>query len=120
MGNNMSYNLFLDDLRSTYDAFNMTLRITYISDQWVIVRSYDEFVSYITKNGLPGRISFDHDLGEGKTGHDCAHWLIEYCLDRNLTLPEWRVHSMNPVGKDNIDLLLLSFKKFQDGDSSRE
>ena len=28
-----------------------------------IVRTYDDFVAYIVKNGLPDFISFDNDLG---------------------------------------------------------
>lgn len=46
-----------------------------------------------------------------KTGYDCAKWLVEYCLDNNLKLPKWNIQSANPVGKDNINGLLLSFSK---------
>lgn len=69
--------------------------------------------------GLPKFISFDHDLGmehyrDGdrgmydyesyteKTGYDCAKWLVGYCMDHKLPLPEIAVHSMNNVGASNI------------------
>lgn len=47
-----------------------------------------------------------------KTGFDCAKFLVEYCMENNLKLPEFYVHSMNPVGKDNIVNYLNNFKKY--------
>lgn len=92
-------NLYLDDLRPTPEGFDR-------------VYSYEEFVAFILQNGLPDFISFDHDLGEGKSGFDCAKWLVGYCLDNDLKLPEFLVHSQNPVGKENIDGLFSNFSKF--------
>lgn len=99
----------------------------------VWVKSYDEFTLWITKNGLPDGICFDHDLGYDivlekmstgmsktkaqkerrgtKTGMDCAKWLVEYCLDNKLPLPPYNIQSANPAGKENIDGLLKSFNK---------
>jgi len=90
--------LYLDDLRPTPSGFER-------------VYDYEEFTEFISQNGLPDFISFDHDLGLGKTGYDCAKWLVEFCLDKNLILPEFQVHSQNPVGKENIETLLNNFKK---------
>jgi len=84
------------------------------SEEWIRLYSYDEFVSWIEKNGLPVTISFDHDLGEGKTGKDCANWLVNYCIDHDLDLPKYYVHSANPVGRDNIISLLENYEKFRD------
>jgi len=92
--------LYLDDLRSTPENFDR-------------VYSYEEFPAFIKENGLPDFISFDHDLGEGKTGFDCAKWLVEFCLDNELPLPEFSVHSQNPVGKENIEKLLENFREVQ-------
>ena len=92
-------NLYLDDLRPIPEGFDG-------------VRSFDEFVSYITENGLPDYISFDHDLGEGKSGYDCAKWLVDYCLDHKLDMPGFSVHSQNPVGRENIEGLLVSYKRY--------
>jgi len=113
--------LFLDDIRNPK------------SDGWEIVRNYEDFVKYITENGLPDEISFDHDLGddiarenvengmskkkaralkkESKSGYDCAKWLCEYCWGNGIPLPTWNVHSANPVGRDNIIAILQSFEK---------
>ena len=87
------YNIYLDDVR------------TPVADEWVIVRSYDEFVAKITELGLDNieYISLDHDLGDTamkeyfenvspnyqldysniheKTGLDCTKWLINHFYD---------------------------------------
>lgn len=91
-------NLYLDDLRPTPTNFER-------------VYTFEEFVAHILQNGLPDFISFDHDLGEGKTGFDCAKFLVEFCLDHQLRLPEYKVHSQNQVGKENIEKLFENFKK---------
>lgn len=122
---NLSYNLFLDDIRDPLQCVSYMKNPIYENLEWVIVRSYDEFVEMISKNGLPEVISFDHDLstddaiassfGEPlteKTGFDCARWLTEYLLDTNLTCPYFLVHSMNPTGKVNIESLLYNFNRF--------
>lgn len=110
--------LFLDDTRFPAECPSyMYLRIKdvsiYTEKDWIIVRNYNQFVDYITKNGLPDLISFDHDLGEEgtneKTGKDCAKWLVEYCLDNDKKLPQFLVHSINPVGYLNIKNYLESF-----------
>ena len=87
----------------------------YLDDLWVTpegfgrVYNYADFVEYITQNGLPDFISFDHDLGEDESGYDCAKYLVEYCIEHNLQLPKFSVHSQNPVGKENIERLLNNF-----------
>lgn len=96
----MSYLLYLDDVRP-------------IPNGDVGVRCFQEFVDFIKQNGLPKLISFDHDLGEEKTGYDCAKWLVEYCMDMKLPLPKFSVHSQNSVGKENIQKLLDNFYQYQ-------
>jgi hypothetical protein len=126
------------------------VRIPIAPAEWVVVKSYDEFVNAISKHGLENieYISFDHDLGEKaiaeffngvyendenpifnydnlgdeKTGMDCAKWLIEeyilpkfkkdeeienYCKN----FPQINIHSANPVGKKNIISYFHSFYK---------
>jgi hypothetical protein len=118
----MGYKLFLDDERQPKRG------------EWVIVRNYLEFIKCIEENGLPELVSFDHDLGDTvlhkvtdengtdyeakefnpplqKTGFHCAKWLCEYCMDKNLPLPETNVHSANSVGAENIQSYLDSFRK---------
>lgn len=104
------------------------------------VTGYEEFVDWITTNGLPDGICFDHDLGfkvdpnvekvqiykgeisshslsvwdeEEKSGYDCAKWLVGYCMDNNKDIPPYGIQSSNPAGRENIDKLLQNFKKFR-------
>lgn len=94
-------------------------------------------MEYITNNGLPDLISFDHDLADGhyhnslqegkinyaitdfddeynRTGYHCAQFLVEYCAITRQKLPNFIVHSMNPVGSENIQKLLENYKKYNE------
>jgi hypothetical protein len=131
----MSYNLFLDDVRTPESAYYHTQYEPFLTRAWVVVRNYDEFVMQIEEYDMPILIAFDHDLSsehychpdqyenydeweklqnfKEKTGKDCANWLVEYCLDNDYDCPDFFVHSMNPVGKKNIESILNQFRKFQ-------
>lgn len=110
-------------------------------NEWVIVRNYHEFIQKIEKDGLPNIVSFDHDLGDNyyfldkepmrlilmpkdvifdyvkyeendeRTGYHCAKWLVDYCIDNKLSLPQYIIHSDNEVGTENIRSYLENFKK---------
>lgn len=122
--------LFLDDVRNPSDClFYMRARIggmsnIYKDNNWFIVRDYDSFVCHITEEEMPDIISFDHDLAEEhydpsmsddeaygmlyskfkeKTGLECAKFLKQYCERNGIKIPTCVVHSMNPVGKQNIE-----------------
>ena len=58
------------------------------------------------------KISFDHDLGEGKTGYDVATY-IEYLAFKGL-IPqiEWEIHTDNPAGRKRIRLAMQSADRF--------
>ena len=125
----MTKRIFIDDerfpqtaLRGGLVAFDTDL---YTNDSdWVVVRTYEEFVDEVSKNGLPDYVSFDHDLADikynagkmsfsyrEKTGYDCAKWLVDFCYDNGFKLPKCQVHSANTVGKKNIQDYLKNAKK---------
>ncbi len=130
----MSYCLFLDDVRQPHQVTWVRYPIV---RGWAIVRSYAEFVSMVKEKGVPVFVSFDHDLADEhyrpsmynpdrhysnyytdgtfkeKTGYDCAKWLIEHCFEKNERLPSWVCHSLNPIGRENIDKLFQSAKKHE-------
>ncbi len=92
----MPINVFVDDIRKGYEGD-------------IILRSYDEFVEFMTKNKEPiDWLSLDHDLGLGKNGLDIVRWMIE-----NLSADKWpktiRVHSANPAGAMNMYLEIVGF-----------
>jgi hypothetical protein len=111
---NNKIQLYLDDIRTPN------------SDDWHVVRNYDELVSHIRLNGLDKYevISLDHDLGDTaqkeyfnnvspnyqldynnileKTGLDCAKWLVAESMNSKIPLPQIYTHSANPIGSANI------------------
>jgi len=102
--------MYLDDVRTPIEEFDF------------LVRSYDEALVVIQKHGIPDFISFDHDLGvdeDGtllKTGYDLAKWIVHNDLNAAYKLPSnfsFKVHSQNPVGKENIISLLQSYLKYK-------
>lgn len=117
--------VFLDDNRDPYDVFKNTIDPIYEENEtWVVVRNYYQFINSIQRFGVPKLVSFDHDLTQdhylsknqsnidykslkGNTGYDAAQWLIDYCKNKEVKLPEIRVHSSNLVGKRNIEELFL-------------
>ena len=126
--------LWLDDLRNPFEGkWIEEFAPEYLNSGSIIwVLNYEEFIEWIRKNGLPQKICFDHDLGEdvaiklvskgvnkkkarevkklAKSGYDCAKWLVDYCIDHDLQIPDWDIQSANPVGKENINGLLINAK----------
>jgi len=115
--------LYLDDIRTPENPNNEWIDGI---PEWQVVRSYDEFVAHVQKNGLDAYsiISLDHDLGDTvmdefynnsvpnytinydnikeKTGYDVAKWLVSESLNTGIPLPRICVHSANPIGAANI------------------
>ena len=86
--------IFIDDVREAPPNFDVTLR------------SSQEAILWMTVNGIPDHISFDHDLGGDDTAMVVVNWMIERDLDEGgRFIPsdfDFKVHSANPVGHKNI------------------
>jgi len=124
-------NIFLDDIRNPEDCVTYmhkrigALNPIYINEKWLIVRNYEQFKEAIFTNvGKIRAISFDHDLGEDeaeklveaglskrkaraakkqvKSGYDCAVYFKKLYDKSGEEYPLLFVHSMNPVGTENI------------------
>ena len=95
------YTMYIDDIRTPKNNFD------------VIVRSSDEAMEYMIRNGCPNFVSWDHDLGGDDTSMKIVKAMIELDLDTNNEfIPEnfkWNIHSANPVGAANIDGYLTSY-----------
>lgn len=97
--------LFIDDLR--YPP----------NDDWIIARTYDEAIK-ILETGLVSEISFDHDLGNEnvvseKSGYDIVCWIEQKLFTGEWTfIPKMSVHSMNPVGRRNIQMVIDTINRF--------
>ena len=105
------YYLFLDDIRMPDWVYWVTLPT--IPTEWTIVRSYNAFCDVIRSKGIPEFVCYDHILEENdhhydgpitdeKTGYDCARFLCEECRNEGVAHPSFLVHSMDPVGRENI------------------
>lgn len=143
----MNYNhqrcLFLDDIREVAQAtlWDEKASLTRASGidplRWDIVRSYDEFVEYIDKHGIPDVVSFDNDLWdvgyematspdneqltkqfqmigwqdfEIKTGAHCAEYLVKACKARNKNIPKYYIHTANSAARPIIREILENGK----------
>jgi hypothetical protein len=120
----MSYNLFLDDIRTPSQVKWIALPLV----EWIVVRNFDQFKGYIMLHGIPTRVSFDHDLApehynpsidwtkpltcsSEPTGYDCVKWLIDYCQEHSVEFPEYYLHTLNDAGKKNMESYIRSFAK---------
>ena len=136
-------NIFLDDCRFPDEA-NCSFTFTRLSElsgidneDWIIVRSVEEFKQALELHGMPDNVSFDHDLDYGKenvhikeyfraceqnrplnryvlknTGLEAAQALIEFCKKNGLTLPKYFIHSANHLGADDILNELKQYEGF--------
>lgn len=88
-----------------------------LSNDFDIVRTYEDFVTYVQENGLPDFISFDNDLGlddKGEVapdGYAAAKWLV-YESGLDLRKLKFHVHSANPVAAEQIEGLLNNYIRF--------
>lgn len=126
----MRWKLFLDD--DAYGSRNPAITVENVNwrrnanlteappdtsefGDWVIATSFDEAMIAIERSGLPSFISFDHDLGDGKDGISLAHAIVDRDMDFG-DLPDefaFEVHSANPIGRKNIEHLLLNYIEFK-------
>jgi len=107
------YTMYIDDLRTPIKDFDY------------IARSFEEAVEIFKKYGVANFISFDHDLGmvNGKickSGFDIVKWIVKNDLNKEYKIPldfSFKVHSQNPVGKKNIELLLIQYLEFKSAEN---
>lgn len=102
--------IFIDDLRNpkmyldlntndVYHAYNYQHFVNVLNNLYESDKKIDE-------------IWFDHDLGDDTySGYDCAKYLVKFCVEHNIKLPKYHIHSANPVGRENIDSYLKSYLK---------
>lgn len=124
------YNLFLDSTKTPKDVSlynNSDSR--YVNLEWIIVKNFMEFVNEIADryldNELPNVISFDNYLIDDdvedmtnpdynsfgdRTGYHCARWLLDFCIDKDIKLPTYLLHSIKESETINILHLLQSYE----------
>jgi len=83
--------------------------VEYIVGKWnpgnwevVWVKNYKQFTNYLELSEMPDVVCFDHDLGEQMSGKDCANYMIDILVERDILGPVVRSQSANPSGVANI------------------
>lgn len=115
--------IFLDDHRNPGEVTWVAIPELPEGKNWHVVRNYEEFIHIVKDSAKRGirieAVSFDHDLGFGHglrdadcpTGLHCARFLTEVVLDMGWEPPTYVVHSMNPVGKRNIEFEMIDLRR---------
>ena len=88
------YNLFLDDERQpewvrSYQGDGSV----YDTEDFTIVKSFNEFYIAIKEMGIPKFVSFDYQIIGDKNGLECAKFLKFECEELGVDIPEYSVHS---------------------------
>jgi len=94
--------LWIDDLRDPKQ---------YKEPSAVWVKNYVDAIKQIDTGSVVW-VSFDHDLGEDKSGYDIAKYIEEGVFNGIIPYPEWKVHSANPSGGANIERAMKSAERF--------
>jgi hypothetical protein len=73
----------------------------------VICRTYRQAISALKQYCRDSQVyvALDHDLGCQQTGYDIAKYIVE----NELPIYGFECHSLNPVGRKNIEDLLLHY-----------
>ena len=71
-------------------------------------KSVEEAKELVIAHGIPEVMDLDHDLGE-ESVMTFLKWLADEFPDG--PVPEWEVHSQNPIGKQNINSFLDSWQR---------
>lgn len=95
-----TYSLYLDDLRDPPP-----------DREWVVCRTTHQALDVVARWGMPSLMSLDHDLGGEDTSMAFLRRLANEVWDGVSPPPDYRVHSANPVGAQNIVSFMESWKK---------
>lgn len=97
----MSYTLFLDDERTPHDRY---ISLEYRDLKVRVAKSTPDAQAIIELYGWPEYLALDHDLGYEDTTMVFLNWLKDRWIAEGSQrqVPEFTVHSQNPVGALNI------------------
>ncbi len=100
--------VYVDDVRIMDEEFRQYLRMQKIVP--ITIREYDCVIAFLEDmRGSEIYIDLDHDLGESGSGYD----ICKYIVENNYPLVGFHIHSMNPVGAENMRQLLEHYGYLQ-------
>ena len=80
------------------------------------VKTPEECIQAIQETKKIDLISFDHDLGGDLTAIPVAEYLEAGAYHKTLPKIQWKIHSMNPIGRKNLERILKRADRFWNGD----
>lgn len=89
--------LFIDDIRVCPPG-------------WVQARDYLAAITVLS-TGRVVEVSFDHDLGQGKSGYDVICWLEKAVANGVVPIPKMAVHTNNPPGRKQIQACISAMQR---------
>jgi hypothetical protein len=104
-----TWKLFLDDIREPSYVYRDSDDPEVHPSVWTVARSTEEAKAMVQAKGMPSLISFDHDLGGNDTAMVFLGWLAREYWDGESPIPMWKIHSDNPVGRQNIRSFMRSW-----------
>lgn len=106
----MDYYIYLDDIREDPTWFHQNCDLNHWNP--ILVRNFEQAVRVLNEVrgnviiiDLDHDLGFDHDLTEDKTGYDVCKYIVE----ERIPLYGFHIHSMNPVGAQNMRQLLTHY-----------
>lgn len=103
--------LFLDDIRHpSDDQINFQRQLGHPLRTAASTERAKDLVKVL---GMPTHMMLDHDLGGDDTVMRFLSWLAyEYALTSEISsIPTYSIHSDNPVGRQNIQSFMTSWRK---------
>jgi len=117
----MKYKIFLDSVLNPEDVVQQMSDSKYANkykeEDWIVARSYKDFVNTVTKRHVEGGVldfmSFGYDLldeiDKEKTSYDAAVWLVAYAVDLKQSFPNFDIHRKNVKGWEKMNNYIKNF-----------
>lgn len=105
----IGYYLFLDDERTLDMAYGPRAESKFAYPV-LVARSTDEAKHIVENVGWPTHMLLDHDLGGDDTTMVFLRWLAYEKHDGEI-IPDYTIHSANPVGASNINGFMRSWAR---------
>lgn len=108
----MNYYIYVDDIRDDDTWYRQNLT----GHDWLpyICRDYQQTIDMLGVADINNIIiDLDHDLGEGNEMDDTlapsGYDICKYIVENHIPLVGFHLHTMNPVGRENMRQLLTHY-----------
>ena len=88
--------------------------VRHVPEGFIGAKTSAEAIQLVRQYGLPGYMDLDHDLGQNDDTMIFLKWLVNDFQAQEV--PDYKVHSRNTVGAENIISYIESWKKVLKGE----